>query len=223
MKEVVLAKEVNRVDYIDEKLSDDFTNALLSVNRVEASRIIESYFAVAKSFAAIERIIGQALEKIGNGWEDGTVSLSQVYMSGVIAEEITDSYLPKLQIKRKAKPRLAIVVLQDHHSLGKKIVSSIVRANGFHLIDFGAGLHADEIVKLAIENEIDVLLISTLMLTSAMKVKDIKDELEKRESKIRIIVGGAPFRLDSSLWRKVGADADGKNASHIIETISQVV
>lgn len=84
-------------------------------------------------------------------------------------------------------------------------------------MDFGQGLSVDALVEETIRNQIEVLLISTLMLPSAMRVKEVKEKLAAKGASTRIIVGGAPFRLDSDLWRKVGAD--GKNAATVIRTI----
>ena len=81
----------------------------------------------------------------------------------------------------------------------------------------------DEIVNKALESEIEILLISTLMFASALKVKNIKEELNKVNSSIKIIVGGAPFRLNSNLWEEVGADAKGDSAADVIEIINKVV
>jgi methanogenic corrinoid protein MtbC1 len=159
------------------------------------------------------------LERIGSGWENGTISLSQVYMSGVICEELIDKYLPKFQIKRTDIPKMAIAVLLDHHALGKRIVYSILRAGGFEIMDFGQGLSVEELVAKTIENQIRILLISTLMLPSALKIKAVREQLAARGAAPRIVVGGAPFRLDKNLWQAVGADADGRNASSIIKTI----
>ncbi len=197
----------------------EFEEALLHINRVKAAYIFEKAYTDEKNFEMIEKITMETLERIGAGWENGLVSLSQVYMSGVICEELIDHYLPKFEVKRRELPKMAIAVLQDYHSLGKRIVYSIVRAGGYQILDFGQGLSVEELVNKTIENEIELLLISTLMLPSALKVKVVKEKLEEAGSNTRIIVGGAPFRLDDNLWKNVGADADGKNASNILKTI----
>lgn len=200
-------------------LIEEFQKALLQVNRMKAVEIFDNCYMLENKFEVLEQIAIQSLERIGDGWEDGTVSLSQVYMSGVICEDLMDKYLPKMQIKRKDMPKLAIAVLQDQHALGKRIVYSILRAGGFEVMDFGQGLSVEEIVEKTIENKIEILLISTLMLPSALKVKILKEQLNDQGVSTRIVVGGAPFRLDKNLWQAVGADADGKNASSIIKTI----
>ena len=144
-------------------------------------------------------------------------------MSGVICEELIDKYLPKMQIKRKEVPRMAIAVLQDQHALGKRIVTSVLRAGGFEIMDFGQGLSVEALVYKTIEQRVEILLISTLMLPSAMKVKAVKEQLAAQGAFPRIIVGGAPFRLDTNLWQVVGADVDGKNAVSIVGTIEAMM
>ncbi len=205
-----------------DSIKDDFEDALLHVNRVQAEGILEQHFRNQGSFEQMEQIVMETLERIGSDWEAGLVSLSQVYMSGVICEDLVDKYLPKYQVRRINAPRMAIGVLLDHHALGKRIVYSVLRAAGFEILDFGQGLSVDELVHKTIENDIEVLLISTLMLPSALKVERLRDELRARGSFTKLVVGGAPFRLDPLLWRTVGADADGKSASHVIAAIEDL-
>ena len=205
-----------------EQVAVAFEKALVQTDRMKATKIFEEHYARGNSFENLEKIIIQSLENIGNNWEAGTISLAQVYMSGIICEELIDSYLPKMLIERKKEPRMAIAVLLDHHALGKRIVTSVLRSGGYEVLDFGQGLTVDELVGKTIDNQVKILLISTLMLPSALKVKAVKEQLHARGAHPKIVVGGAPFRLDTNLWQTVGADADGKNASSIIETIAML-
>lgn len=198
---------------------NDFQAALLHINRLKAAEIFSECYENGHSINQLEHLTIRSLEQIGEGWEKGTISLAQVYMSGVICEELMEKYLPQLDVRRKDVPKIAIGVLQDHHALGKRIVYSVLCAGGFEVMDFGQGLTVDELVEKTIENKIEILLISTLMLPAALKVKEVVDKLRDKQFKGKIIVGGAPFRLDGSLWQTVGADADGKNACDIIGII----
>ncbi len=197
--------------------------ALLEINRIKAGAIYESCYLANKSFEELEYLTMSALERIGAGWENGEYSLSQVYMSGIICEELMDEYMPKFTINTKKEPRIGLVVLQDHHTLGKRIVSSVLRAGGYDILDLGQGLSAEEIVEKAIETKVDLLLISTLMLSSALRVKVVAEKIRKINSGVKIVVGGAPFRLDSSLWKRVQADAYGKNGTQVSKIIDKFV
>lgn len=204
-------------------LIEDFKNSLLQIDRVKASEIFKNYFNQNKDYKLMENLTIDTLEIIGEGWENGTISLAQVYMSGIICESLIDVYLPKSDEIKKDAPKMGIAVLLDHHALGKRIVYSNLRAAGYDVLDLGYGLSPDELVEKALEQELELLMISTLMLPSALKVKEVREKLDAKGSKMKIVVGGAPFRLDSQLWKTVGAHAFGKNASDIADILQRVV
>jgi len=206
-----------------EKIISDYGVALLSVDQPEAKKILDEYFNSNKDMQTIETIIGASLKGIGEKWEKGEASLAQVYMAGLITERIVAEYLLVNSELRINAPKMAICVLDDYHALGKRMVLSIIKSHGYIISDFGQGLSVDEIVNRALDNNIELLFISTLMFASALKVKDIKEKFDKANSKIKIIVGGAPFRLNSSLWEEVGAYAKGDSASDVISIIEKAV
>ncbi|MGM0500278.1 MAG: hypothetical protein ACQERL_08740 [Bacillota bacterium] len=146
---------------------EDFKKALLQIDRINAAEIFENVYLKNQCFEDLEHLTVNALEKIGDGWEDGLVSLSQVYMSGIICEELIEKHIKYDALSYNNNIKIAIGVLQDHHALGKRIVYSVLKTGGY-----------------------------------------------------KIIVGGAPFRLDSNLWKKVEADFDGKNGSKVLKIIN---
>jgi len=204
------------------QVSDDFMGALLSLDRLAAQKILEDQTRQMAPIAFIEEVVVGALERIGAEWQDGNAALSQVYMGGKICEELIDAVLPPGAPDRKDQPRIAICVLSDHHSLGKTIVYSVLRASGFELIDFGT-MEVDELVAQVERKQVEILLISVLMLHSALKVKKVKDSLSRKGLSVKIVVGGAPFRLDAQLWRDVGADAMCETASDSVAAIESTM
>ena len=192
--------------------SNKFMDALLSVDKKACFDLLEKRFRADSSFSTVENLITDALQKIGEGWEDGSISLSQVYMSGVICEELFEKYIITNTHFPSNQKKVGILTLNDHHTLGKRIITSIVNSYGYNIMDLGHGLSPEEALDLIIENNLDILLISTLMLHSALKVKTLKDLLLKQNISTKLIVGGAPFRMDENLWLKVGADGFCPNA-----------
>lgn len=107
------------------------------------------------------------------------------------------------------------MVLGDYHELGKRIVYAVLRASGFELFDYGR-LDVDGLVARAQADGVHVLLVSTLILPSALQVAAVSRRLRASNPGIRIAVGGAPFRFDHQLWREVGADAMGASAADAV-------
>jgi len=153
-------------------------------------------------------------------WEAGNVALSQVYMSGRFCEELVERVLPPSDPDRKHQPRSAIVVLSDYHMLGKRIVYSVMRASGFELFDYGR-MDVDELVERALADKVRVLMISVLILPSALNVREVCARLKAADAGIKVIVGGAPFHFDAQLWQEVGADAMGHSAADAVSIVGR--
>ncbi len=190
---------------------EEFLAALLAIDRFAAREILTRYSEQTDAFHMIEQLIAPALEQIGAQWEQGDLSLAQVYMSGRICEELVDVLLPPARLQRVSQPPMALAVLEDYHLLGKRMVYSSLRASGYEVQDFGRMDVATLVMKVC-EERIAVLLISVLMLPSALRIGEVRRQLKLLGQTPKIIVGGAPFRFDEELWREVGADAMGKTA-----------
>lgn len=201
-----------------DELVKPFRDALEALDRVGAEAVFQKALAGLSPIAAVERVVVPALEQMGEAWETGAVALSQVYMAGRFCEELVERVLPPSDPDRKHQPRSAIVLLNDYHMLGKRIVYSVMRASGFELFDYGR-MEVDELVERAIADRIRVLLISVLMLPSALKVAEVCRQLKGRGTGIKVAVGGAPFLFDPELWSEVGADAMGRSAADAVTLV----
>lgn len=186
-----------------------------------AAAIMDDYLSGKTAFEFIDEVVVNALDYIGNGWHKGEYALSQVYMSGRISEDLLEKVLPDESNLRKVKPKMAIALLNDYHALGKRMVYAVLRAGGYELIDYGR-VDAEELIGRVTEDKLEVIMISVRMLTSALKIKDIVRILKQGSNKVSIIVGGAPFRLDQTLWQEVGADAVGYTASDALQIVKRL-
>jgi methanogenic corrinoid protein MtbC1 len=205
----------------DSDLLHRLKRALLALDKSEAKKLAENSRAGRPAVEFIESLIAPALEQIGQAWEAGTVALSQVYMSGRLCEELVNAMLPEAGGGPESATRIAIATLDDYHLLGKRIVLSALRASGFAVHDYGRGT-AEEIVARAQKDKIDVLLLSMLMLPAALRVKEVRSLLSRQGSKARIVVGGAPFRMDSQLASEIGADEVGTNTADAIAIVRRL-
>lgn len=199
------------------EIIEKFEHNLLSVNRLSAqSTIMEACKNFDKTDVP-DKIIAPVLESIGQQWESGKVALSQVYMSGVICEELINTLYPHKDLSANKSSLIAIATYEDHHALGKRIVLSILRAGGFDVLDYGHGVQADDIVQKIKADGVRILLISTLMFPSARHILTLREKLDSAGLNVKIAVGGAPFRFDENLWKEVGADAMGRTASEAVQ------
>ncbi|MEE9233140.1 MAG: cobalamin-dependent protein [Nitrospirales bacterium] len=200
----------------------ELEKALLSLDRFAVKKIITNLDDESTPIERVEKLIEPTLERIGKEWEMGNIALSQVYMSGRMCEELLDTILPPGDSNRKNQPRIAIAALHDFHLLGCCIVRSVLRASGFEVIYYGQK-EVDGLVSCVENDKIEMLLVSTLMLPSALQVKELREKLNRSGLSVKVVVGGAPFRFDEKLWREVGADAMGRDAGEAVKIISRMV
>ena len=200
---------------------NDLERALISLDRDTAQLIVKQAVLTGTPIEIAGELISQTLKIIGDKWEEGTLSLSQVYMSGLICEQIIDQILPPSSPVRTDQPKMAIAVFEDFHLLGKRIVYSVLRASGFELMDLGGGMGIASLLEIIKKENIRVLLLSVLMLPSAIRIKELTKKLTG--SGVKIVVGGAPFRFDEQLWKEVGADAFGRDSSDAIDIVTKIM
>lgn len=191
---------------------EELESALLTVDRTRAREIFMKGVQTDGSLPFMENLVGEVFDRIGSAWESGRIALSQVYMAGRICEELSLSVLPSEHPDRKNDPVIAVALFEDHHTLGKRMVLSVLKTEGYAVVDWGHLSLESTLVKLRRE-PVDILMLSCLMLSSALRIKKLTEAIRKKHMPVKVIVGGAPFRFDLGLWKETGADAMGITAS----------
>jgi methanogenic corrinoid protein MtbC1 len=198
---------------------EELISALVSMDRLVIRELIEKNGKSMGKDRVIDALIVPALEEIGERWEKGTLAISQVYMAGIIIEEIIMTLFPEPDSSLSNEERIATVVLEDFHMLGERIVTAHLIGAGYSPIRYGRRT-SSELVPLIKRDNIRYLLVSTLMLPSALKIKEITSQLAGEG--VTVIVGGAPFRFDPELGKEVGADWVCHTASDAIAVIRKM-
>jgi 5-methyltetrahydrofolate--homocysteine methyltransferase len=93
-------------------------------------------------------------------------------------------------VKSAGKVLLA-TVKGDVHDIGKNIVSVVMACNGFDVIDMGVMVPAEQIVRRAKEENVDMIGLSGLITPSLEEMVNVATELRKAGLNIPIMIGGA--------------------------------
>lgn len=200
---------------------DSIESALEDMDKDKVFQLADQMLKTYCVQAFIDDVVVEAMKMIGDKWEQGTVSLAQIYISGKICEELVDRIMPLEQLIPKATAKIAIATLEDYHVLGKRILTSVLKSNGYQFYDYGGGIDAKKLVEKIKTDKIKILLISVLMYPSAQKVIEVREELDRENYPLKILVGGAPFQFDPSLWKQVRADGMGKSATDALDYIKE--
>ena len=157
--------------------------------------------------------------------QDPDANLAQHFMTAQIAADVTEKMLEKFSKPPEMIGRVIIgAAYGDLHSLGKRIVTGCLKSLMVDVVDLGTNVSAEKFVDAAVAESAQVIAVSAMMVHTATGDKGslrVRALLRERglEDKVKIAVGGAPYRFDPELYRKVGADAwapDGVTAARVI-------
>ncbi|MEM1545493.1 MAG: cobalamin-dependent protein [Candidatus Methanomethylicia archaeon] len=179
-----------------------------------ALMLSESEVSVVK---IIDEAIKPAMDILGEKYERLEIFLPELVLAGEAAQEALKILLPKggTQV---FKGKIVIgTIYGDIHDIGKNIVSAMLSANGYQIIDLGNDVHPTKFVEVAKTESADIIGISCLLTPSMFYMRDVIQRLidENIRSKFYIIVGGAAV---SPEWAKeIGADGWAKDAERAVE------
>ncbi|MBI5093627.1 MAG: cobalamin B12-binding domain-containing protein [Candidatus Hydrogenedentes bacterium] len=145
-------------------------------------------------------------------------NLAQHFMAAQIAEQVSDEMIAKFRTPPELLGHVVIGTSPgDFHGLGKRIVTGCLRSQMIGVIDLGLNVPADQFVNEAVARHCQVIAVSSMMVHTAMGeggCLGIRQILQERglEDRIKIIAGGAPYRHDPELYKRVGADAFSASA-----------
>lgn len=153
-----------------------------------------------------------ALDRVGKGFEKGTLFLPQLLMS---AEAATAAFeVVKKSMKgenRESKgPVILATVKGDIHDIGKNIVKVLLENYGYEVIDLGKDVAPELIVQTTQEHHVKLVGLSALMTTTVVSMEETIIQLRKYCPDTRVAVGGAVMTQEYA--DSIGADFYGKDA-----------
>lgn len=221
--------EKQRYEMIEE-IRERVLSTIMDGDRDLAVDMVRDW-ALANSYEdAIQLILEPVLETIGKDWGDSEkVSLGQGYVLGKVVEDIFKQAARVRSQKgmpvQEKGPVVIGNILDDNHSLGRKLVIIFLELEGWKVYDLGNDVMADEFVDKALEVGAPVIAASAMMLRTALNIKLLRAEIDKRKlgGKIKLAVGGAVFCQRPELVDEVGGDGTSYNAIGVCELMEKLV
>jgi 5-methyltetrahydrofolate--homocysteine methyltransferase len=109
----------------------------------------------------------------------------------------------------------------DLHDIGKNLVAIMLKGAGYEIIDLGKDVSVSQFVESAEREKADVIGLSALLTTTQPVMREVIENLRKRDIAIKTIVGGAP--LTAVFASEIGADAYAYDASNAVVKVKELV
>jgi trimethylamine corrinoid protein len=139
-----------------------------------------------------------------------------------IATEVINTAIPKSEQQRKGKIVIGTVE-GDIHDIGKTIVVSLLKANGFEVYDLGRDIPTEKFIEKADEVGADIIGTSALLTTTMEGQRKLEAALKGKglKGKYQTMVGGAPV---TQRWAdRIGADAYAEDAGEAVKKAKQLL
>jgi len=186
----------------------DFVNALVDLDETSCIDILKRRIAAKEDPMQILEDIRRATDTVGKRFEEGRYFVSDLMMAGEILSQAMALLKPVFG-EHKVESRGTILVGTvegDVHDIGKNIVSALLEAEGFEVIDIGVDQPPAVFIKAIQEHHPKVVSMSGLLTEAIESMKKTVDAIKAAglRDQVKIIIGGG--RCDEEAKEHTGAD-----------------
>jgi monomethylamine corrinoid protein len=214
----------------NQEMFDKLRDAIVNQNVTGVAQLTkEALDAGIPAIDIITKGLSVGMKIIGDKFEAAEVFLPQIMMSGKAMSNAMEILTPELEKTKKegeeAGLAITFVAEGDIHDIGHRLVSTMLGANGFKILDLGVDVLNETVVEEAAKHKGQkvILVGSALMTTSMLGQKDLMDRLreENLRDSVKCMFGGAPV---SKKWiDEIGADATAENAAEAAKVALNVM
>jgi 5-methyltetrahydrofolate--homocysteine methyltransferase len=144
----------------------------------------------------IEGPLMAGMNTVGQLFGEGKMFLPQVVKTARTMKQAVGILQPYIEAEKaegskSAGKVLLATVKGDVHDIGKNIVGVVMACNGYEIIDMGVMVPAEQIVRKAQEEQVDIIGLSGLITPSLEEMVNVAKELQRAHLNIPIMIGGA--------------------------------
>ena len=193
-KLINLAAQFNAAEAASKGSSSD-NNSGIATSGTEDKSSVEKAPLSERLSQALIRGIGD-MNEVGKRFGEGKMFLPQVVKTARAMKQAVAILQPHIEAQqtsgaKKAGKVLLATVKGDVHDIGKNIVAVVMACNNYEVIDMGVMVPAEQIVKKALEEKVDIIGLSGLITPSLEEMVNVARELQHAGINIPIMIGGA--------------------------------
>ena len=182
---------------VEERLATALQKGIGDNLESDLKEALEKY---PKAVDIIEGPLMEGMNKVGRLFGEGKMFLPQVVKTARTMKHAVSILQPYIEAQKAQRLRvgkrssgkvLLATVKGDVHDIGKNIVSVVMACNGYEVIDMGVMVPAEQIVRKAKEENVDIIGLSGLITPSLEEMVNVAEELKRAGLNIPIMIGGA--------------------------------
>jgi MerR family transcriptional regulator, light-induced transcriptional regulator len=207
-------------------LAHRYLAALVNGDRHAASEMVLQAVQAGQPVKDLYLHIFQPVQReLGRLWQTNQISIAQEHFCTAATQMIMSQLYPYIFTgERKDRRLVATCVGGELHEIGARMVADFFEMAGWDTYFLGANTPPESILRIVDERRAHLLALSATMTFHISKVTDLITTI--RQSSVaqpRILVGGYPFNLSPTLWRRVGADGFAPGADTALAEAERVL
>jgi 5-methyltetrahydrofolate--homocysteine methyltransferase len=208
-------------------MAHELVEAMANMKEKEALQIVDDLLARGEDPNKILDLSSEAMQVVGERYQEGTYFLPELIMSGEMLRKIGEILKPRLAAKQDQAKKLGKVVLGtvrgDIHDIGKDIVGFMLEVNGFEVFDLGIDQPEEAFVDAVKANQPQVLALSGFLSVAFDSMKSTIEQVEAAGLRkgLKVIIGGG--QMDDTVRKYTGADAYGDDAMAAVAFAKEAV
>ena len=172
----------------------------------------------------LDGLLIPAINEVGTLFDKQIYFLPQLISSANTMEQAVEYLEPLLKEggTNEKMPTIIIATVEgDIHDIGKNLVALMLRNYGYEVIDLGKDVQADKIIAAAKEHNASIIVLSALMTTTMMRMKDTIALKQKENLNVKVMIGGAV--TTQSFADEIGADGYSKDAADAVRLAKKLL
>lgn len=177
-------------------MSSSLTKNLIELEHDKVLAEVKERLSQGKDPMKIFNECKQGMETVGERYKNKEYFLAELMLSGELfreSMELIEPYLGEKKTEGDIKGKIILVTVQgDIHDLGKNILATLLKLEGFKVYDLGVDVNPDIVIEKVKEIQPDFLGFSALLTITFDPMKKIIDKLKEAglRDKLKIMVGG---------------------------------
>ncbi len=144
----------------------------------------------------IEGPLMDGMNVVGDLFGEGKMFLPQVVKSARVMKQAVAHLQPFIEEEKSGGSSsngkiLMATVKGDVHDIGKNIVGVVLQCNNFEVIDLGVMVACEEILRVAKEEQVDIIGLSGLITPSLDEMVHVASEMQRLDFHVPLLIGGA--------------------------------
>lgn len=201
-----------------EEILKKLQDSIYEGDQIESEKLAQEVLSSGiEPLRIIEEGMNPSLAHVGNDFEAGELFLPELVCAGNAALAVSNVVERAVGAEKEipTKGTIAIgTVKGDIHTIGKNLVCTMMKVNGFKVIDLGADVSPEEFLGVA--DKVGAIGLSGLLSLSTRSMEETIKKVSAKYPDVTIMIGGAA--ADPALAESFGVlyGPDAASASRIL-------